>query len=195
MATKLNGEYISTTAAAAIIRKTLKFLGWNSRAVSVRTAYFAGGSSLRIRIKTATVPSTVVYAVAQLFESVARCSYTGDILSGGNTYLSVDYDSNARFTLGRPWVDKLRAIPVDTDQSNRLYPVDTESIPIHIKRSKFCDDSKFDLWIDSGFAKSVYGTDSAAFEVGRMVLESRYTNIRAEINSAGSVDCSFDSID
>ena len=195
MANKLNGEYISTTNAAAIIRATLKYLGWNSRAVSIRSAYFAGGSSLRVRIKRADIPATVVYAVARLFESVARCSYTGDILSGGNTYLSVDYDSNARFTLGRPWVDKLRAIPIDTDRSNRLYPVDTGSIQIHVKRSTFCDDSKFDLWVDSGFVKSTYGVDSVAFEIGRMILESRYTNIRAATNPAGSVDCSFDIVD
>jgi hypothetical protein len=77
--------------ASAWIRKTLKGLGYSARDVSVRTSKYSLGSSIRIEIKTARTPRALVEAVAGKLERVSRCSMSGEILSGGNRFVFVDY--------------------------------------------------------------------------------------------------------
>jgi hypothetical protein len=88
-----NGRSLATADKAALIRAALKKQhGWTSRQVSVRSDVYSMGSTLRIKIKSADVSITAVRMIAGQFEKVARCEVTGDILSGGNTYLDVEYD-------------------------------------------------------------------------------------------------------
>jgi hypothetical protein len=89
----------------AAIRAELKKRGWNSRQVSVRGRPCTYSSSIDVVIKDARVPLKVVEKIANSYESVRRCEVTGDILMGGNTYVSVDYDSDAL----KPYVEAVLA--------------------------------------------------------------------------------------
>jgi len=86
----------STTEEAKELRQELKSkLGVNSRQVSVRSEYFSMGSSIDVRIKDADVSLPAVREIASKYESIRRCEFSGEILSGGNTYLSVEYTREA----------------------------------------------------------------------------------------------------
>ncbi len=73
------------------IRKKLKEKGITSRQVSVRTDH----GSINCHIKDLTIPKELVEKIAQPYEHVRRCEYSGDILSGGNTFVFVSFDWQA----------------------------------------------------------------------------------------------------
>jgi hypothetical protein len=83
--------YLSTTQRSALIREALKAKGIPARAVSVRSDHFSMGSAIRIVIKSAAVRISLVKEIASEHEKIDRCSSTGEILSGGNRYLDVEY--------------------------------------------------------------------------------------------------------
>jgi hypothetical protein len=92
---------MNATEYAAQIRSTLKKAhGWSSRQVSVRSEYFSMGSSIDVIVKDPAIPLPVVKAVAEQAESIRRCEVTGEILSGGNRYVSVRYSHEAQQTIG-----------------------------------------------------------------------------------------------
>ena len=86
---------LTTTERAQGIRNGLKRAGIPSRAVSVRSSSFSMGSSIDISVKDISVRLDIVKAIAQQHEDVRRDEYTGEILGGGNRYVSVSYDSDA----------------------------------------------------------------------------------------------------
>lgn len=91
--TTYTSTYVSPAEAAAEIRSTLKSRhGWTSRQVSVRASSFSMGSAIDIKIKAPGVSLAAVKAIAEGQESIRRCEITGDILSGGNRYVSVSLD-------------------------------------------------------------------------------------------------------
>lgn len=74
--------------SAKQLRKELKNkLGVNSRQVSVRSSR----NSIDVTIKDLTVNFSEVEKIANTYESIRRDHATGEILSGGNTYISVGY--------------------------------------------------------------------------------------------------------
>ena len=84
--------YISTTERAKIIRQELKQLGYNNKKVSVR----CDGGSINVTLKF--IPNTEqvkeVKKVAEKFEKIHYDEVTGEILSGGNTFVFVEYPRN-----------------------------------------------------------------------------------------------------
>ena len=48
-------------------------------------------STINIDIKT-LVPTSAVKEIAKKYQKIYRCEATGDILTGGNTFIFVDYD-------------------------------------------------------------------------------------------------------
>ena len=78
--------------AAAIIRKQLKALGITSRQVSVRYRSCTISGAVDVVIKDVTVPIARVREIAMAHKSVSRCSVSGEILGGGNTYVDVQVD-------------------------------------------------------------------------------------------------------
>lgn len=73
------------------IRKRIKDeLGLNSRKVSVRGRPCTYSSAIDVTIKV-PVAKSPIEAIAKGAESIRRCEYSGEILSGGNTYVSVTY--------------------------------------------------------------------------------------------------------
>jgi len=79
----------------AAIRKELKKHGWNSRQVSVRGRSCTYSSAIDVRVRDPKIPLAVVERIANEHADVRRCEVTGDILMGGNTYVSVSYEAGA----------------------------------------------------------------------------------------------------
>jgi len=104
----------NTAQAAAEIRTTLKREhGWSSRQVSVKSDLYANGSSIRIVIKDAAVPSTTVERVAKAHEHVRYCEMSGEILSGGNLFVDVSYAASALAPLVEPLGVLLATVEAD----------------------------------------------------------------------------------
>lgn len=123
---------MNTTERAAEIRKTLKEHGWNSRKVSVRSDYFSGGSEIRVIIKDPDVDFQTVERVANEHESISRCEITGEILSGGNRYVSVRYSDEALEARKAPYREAVQAaVELANDpEDNSLYDVDGTSFMV-----------------------------------------------------------------
>ena len=137
---------MTTTEHAAAIRTTLKREhGWTGRQVSIRAEYFSLGSSIEITVKDPAVPLPVVKAAAQGAEHVRRCEVTGEILGGGNRYVSVRYSHEALQIIGRRYADAVqRAVNQVEPESNRLMKV--EGTPFLIGRPHAY---RITLWEDS----------------------------------------------
>src|SRR3972149_5470657 len=80
-----------TTKAASEIRAALKAAhGWTSKQVSVRNESYSMGSSVHVVIKDAEVALREVSRIATAHENIYRDD-SGEILSGGNSYVHVSY--------------------------------------------------------------------------------------------------------
>lgn len=99
----------TTTEEAADIRAQYKALGWSSRDVSVRADYFSMGSSIRVLVKSVKVDPHKARAIAEGRERIDRCEYTGEILSGGNRYVHVDYSPEYSEILARRFIAQVEA--------------------------------------------------------------------------------------
>lgn len=77
---------------ANTIRSALKALGYGARDVSIRTRRATG--SVRIEIKNWAVPFQTVREIAAKHENVRRDD-SGEILSGGNIFVTVRYADRA----------------------------------------------------------------------------------------------------
>jgi len=98
---------MDTAVAAKEIRTQLKAKGWNTRKISVRSDRYSMGSTIRVEIKDPSIPLTEVAAVAEPFARVHRCKVTGDILSGGNMHVDVEYSRDALEDLIMPLVEAM----------------------------------------------------------------------------------------
>lgn len=85
-------SYMATTnlRPADALRAALKAVGYHARRVSVRHDH----NTLRVTVRDPSASLTRIKQIAAPFESVRHCQATGEILSGGNTFLSCEY-SNA----------------------------------------------------------------------------------------------------
>src|SRR5262249_28711190 len=84
MGRRMSNSYLSP---ADKLRVALKSAGFSARQVTVRQRH----STLDVTIRDATVSQTQVKAIAGAFESVRRCEVTGEVLLGGNVFVSVEY--------------------------------------------------------------------------------------------------------
>lgn len=116
---------MNATEHAAQIRSTLKQThGWTSRQISVRSEYFSMGSSIDVIVKDPAIPLPVVKAVAEGAESIRRCEISGEILGGGNRYVSVRYSHEAQAAIGARYLDAVqRAVDAVAPGSSRLEPI------------------------------------------------------------------------
>ena len=103
----------TTTDAAKAIREELKAAGIKARSVSVRSDLYSMGSTIRILVKDAGVSLAVVKAIAAKHERIDRDSATGEILSGGNRFIDVEYAREVTAALAAPFLPTLLAMPAD----------------------------------------------------------------------------------
>lgn len=103
----------STVASkAAEIRKALKAIGYTNKHVSVRSEQFSMGSAIRVKILRDGVSLADVERIAHQAEKVSRCEMTGEILSGGNRYVTVDVSKSAFGVYERAYEPRVRALEV-----------------------------------------------------------------------------------
>lgn len=117
---------MTTKEHAAAIRATFKRHGWTARDISVRIDSYSLGSSIDVRVKNPDVPFDVVERIAKGAESVRRCEYSGEILSGGNRYVSVSYSHEAADAIQAHYKGVLEAAAaaLAADPSdNSLHPI------------------------------------------------------------------------
>ncbi len=114
---------MNTTESARAIRTELKKLGITSRQVSVRTDYYSMGSAIRITVKDPAVSLHQVTEIAHPHEDIDRDSVTGEILSGGNTYVTVQYDHDAWEVLTQRYMEPVEAAVAKLQGERQLEPV------------------------------------------------------------------------
>lgn len=96
--------------AAKQIRAALKTeMGLISRDVSVRSSIFSMGSSIDVTIKRLDVSIAKVEEIANRAKIIHRDQF-GDILGGGNRYVSVDYAHGAISGVVAPLAKHLDAL-------------------------------------------------------------------------------------
>ena len=80
---------------SAAIRAEIKKLGYNSKQVSVRSRICGYSDETRIEVKDLSCDIKAIEKACMKFESIDYDQYSGEILSGGNTYIFVQYDHAA----------------------------------------------------------------------------------------------------
>ncbi len=75
------------------IRADLKKAGYKRNQISVTRT--RGISAYNVSIKDLTLPIDKIEKIVKKYESIDRDVRTGEILSGGNTFVHVEYDYNA----------------------------------------------------------------------------------------------------
>ena len=157
---------MTTTEHAAEIRETLKREHrWTSRQVSVRAEHFSMGSSIHVEIKDPAVPLPVVKAVAETAERIHRDERTGEILGGGNRYVSVCYSREAMTIIGRRYGDVVQLAVNAIDGENVLRPV--EGTPFFVGRGNY--GYGLTLWEDSFLSRS-NSVDGIAEAIGCLMV-------------------------
>ena len=73
------------------------------------------GGSIDITIKNSAVDDIKVEKIAS-FEYISRCEHTGEILSGGNTYISVDTTDAVDKERSDPYLEASRLALVEANQ-------------------------------------------------------------------------------
>lgn len=146
------------------IRQELKDKGYKRAQFSVRAHSFSMGSSVDVVIKDARVPIKVVREVVSPAESIRRCEYSGEILSGGNRYTSVRYSEEALQVFQARW------LPAVQEAIKALPEFPTPHL-IPVKGSRFLvgrshTGSGLSLWTDAGHVTSVYEPEHVARQIG-----------------------------
>lgn len=80
----MSSKYTSAAEDAVTIRQAFKLAGIKA---SVRSELYSGGSSIHVQVKKGSVQEAK--ALAKKCEKISRCEASGEILSGGNRYVSV----------------------------------------------------------------------------------------------------------
>jgi hypothetical protein len=78
--------YLTTAQESALIRKAYKAAGIKA---TVRTNTYSGGASINVRVISGNIDTAK--QIANQYRNVSRCEVTGEILSGGNTYVFVEW--------------------------------------------------------------------------------------------------------
>lgn len=103
--------YVTVAQAAATVRAALKARGWTSRQISVRSDQYSGGSAIDVRVKDMSIRLSDVKEIAYRQERI-RYDHLGEILSGSNRFVSVDYDHAAVEVVAAPIAAMIAAMPV-----------------------------------------------------------------------------------
>ena len=121
--------------SAIELRKLLKERGWNSRKVGVRSGRCTYSGEINVTIKDPAVPYHEVKKLASGFESISRCHVSGEILSGGNTYVDVNLAENVVKVLEARYLEAVKAA-VAKIEGNRIIDVTDNNFRIRAKEFK-----------------------------------------------------------
>lgn len=115
-----------SASEAKIIREELKKeLGLNRTKVGVRSPHYG---SLVISIHDPSVDFAEVEKIAKRQESIDRCHASGEILSGGNTFVSVNYSKRAVETTMAARADDIEAVQKAVAQITEIKSFDVLAV-------------------------------------------------------------------
>lgn len=77
---------------AKALRNELKEKGYNSRRVGVTLKYAGYETIIRVTIKEREIDKKEIETIARKYKAVYYDERTGEVLQGGNTFVSVGYD-------------------------------------------------------------------------------------------------------
>lgn len=97
---ELSREIVTKLKEAGIARKDF----------SIRVRDTGYDTAVNIRLKNAAVRISEVTAITVQYKSVRYDEYSGEILAGCNTYVFVDYDSDALNRAARPYLSRAEEI-------------------------------------------------------------------------------------
>ncbi len=101
-------EWKSAADHAKEIRAAYKALGWNRNFISVRSSSYSMGSSINVKILSPLVHAGEAERIAKdLAEHISRDQW-GEILSGGNQFVSVDQSDECKAELAAPYMAAAR---------------------------------------------------------------------------------------
>ncbi len=101
---------------AQALRKELKEeLGLNSKQVSVRVKH---GIAINVNIKTLVNPDKVE-KLARKYEKIDRCEASGEILQGGNDFVSVEFDRDFLREQASRYTEKAKEILDSAETENK----------------------------------------------------------------------------
>ena len=94
------------------IREALKARGIKRSQVSVVHDHYSLGSTIHVRIKDPAVSQSIVEAIAKEQERIDRDNW-GEILSGGNRFVDVEYTEQALSALVAEFLPTLATLKAD----------------------------------------------------------------------------------
>lgn len=157
----------STTDYAAEIRAALKRAGYSGRDVSIKSDYYSMGSAIRIQIKNPRVPSKLVKALAEPAEDIRR-DHFGDILSGGNRYVTISFSHEAEQALAAPYVEAVKAALAQLTLGNDRSLIPVEGVPgALVGLDNGCVPA---LWGKDGHIAACGSAEWMAFLIGEKIL-------------------------
>jgi hypothetical protein len=166
---------MSTTEFAAHIRKTLKQKhGITSRQVSVRADHFSMGSAIRVRINDANISHKLIDGIAKQAESIRRCEYSGEILSGGNRYVTVSYDSDAQKAIANKWIGAVDAAYVSL-VAEPGYIHEVPGTDCRIGASRHGLKYGVCVWGTDSYVMECIDIENAAYVIGAHMLNAQVT--------------------
>ena len=95
------------------VAEYLKSKGYNRTKVSVKHEYCGYSDRYIVTVKDASIPLKDIETLVKKFESIDRDEATGEILSGGNTYIHVNYSEKAVEKVLHEYADKVDDILTD----------------------------------------------------------------------------------
>ena len=152
--------------ATVEIRKLLKERGWNSRKVSVRGGRLTYSGEVRVTIKDPAVPYHEVEKLAKGFEKIDRDHLSGEILSGGNTYVDVNLSESVVRVLEVRHLEALTAAVAKID-GNSIIDV-TENVGVSF--GNWGETTEIRLWIDSSPSRMSYYNDEGGLKAAALKI-------------------------
>lgn len=157
----------TTKTPAATIRTELRAeLGVTARQVSVCSDH----GSLSLVIKAPGIKLKAVEEIANRQQRVRRCEITGDILQGGNTFVSVTFDWKLLEDAAQPIVQWVESIADDDESEGAISPVPGKS-ELGISR----DRSLFRFWEGGRCSRISVGAHQAAEMIAERFVETAKT--------------------
>lgn len=98
-----------TNAPAARLRLALRAAGYNARQVTVRDGGGSMSTALKVTVRVAGVSVSAIEKIAGAMRQVRHCAATGEILSGGNTFVDVAYAPEVYASLAATYAAALAA--------------------------------------------------------------------------------------
>lgn len=151
-----------------LLRAAYKRRGWTRTAISVRNDSYSMGSSMRVEIKRADLVTDYAEAerLANAGERISRCEMTGEILSGGNRFVSFGFSSDALAMIAAPFL-AASEVAMEKAEGEERYLTAVEGTDFSVK-VEGCD---VNIWGDTSLAFTIYKHEGVAKSVAERIGE------------------------